>query len=149
MNCSSVRNRPILILPPRAQTRLLDVGRLEIGGGPQMNLAGHSVDNQGVAVLDDLGDVGHVADGGDSERARDDGDVARRPRLFEHEAAQPRAVVIEQRGGAHGARDQDGVLRQFLRQKHEALPGELMQQPIGDVGEVMQAIAQVGVGLSL
>ena len=34
------------------------------------------------------------------------------PAFLEHKAAQARAVVIEERGRAHGARDQDGVLRQ-------------------------------------
>ena len=39
-------------------------------------------------VLDQAGDVRDLADGRDAERPGDDGDVARRPALLEHEAAQ-------------------------------------------------------------
>ena len=53
----SVAQRAILVLPARAQPRLLDIGRLEIGGRPQMHFAGDAVDDDRVAVLDDLGDI--------------------------------------------------------------------------------------------
>ena len=114
-----------------------------------MDFAGVAVDDDRVALLDDLGNVRDVADGGNRQRARDDGDVARRARLLEHHAAQPRAVVVEQRRRAHRTRDQDRVFRQLLGQQDEALAGKLMQQAIGDVGQVVQPIAQVGVGLAL
>ena len=111
----SVAQGAILILPPGAQLRLFDIGRFEIGRRQQVHFAGDAVDDQRVAVLDDLGDIGDVADRGNPERARDDRDMARRARLFEHEAAQPRAIVVEQRRRAHRAGDEDRVLRQFAR----------------------------------
>ena len=86
---------------------------------------------------------------GIGERAGDDRDMARCAGLLDHQTAQPRAVIVEQRGRTHRARDEDGVFRQFVRQQDQALAGKLMQQAIGDVGQVVQPIAQVGVGLAL
>ena len=60
-----------------------------------------------VALLD-------LADRGDAERARHDGHMRGRPAFLQHQAAQPRAVVVEQRRRAHGAGDQDGVVGQLL-----------------------------------
>ena len=37
--------------------------------------------------------------------------------LLQHQAAQALPVVIEQLGGAHGAGDEDGVLRQAARRR--------------------------------
>ena len=61
----------------------------------------------------------------------------------------PRTVIVEQRRRAHRARHQNGVFRQLVRQQNQALAGELMHQAIGDVGQVVQPIAQVRVGLAL
>ena len=112
-----VAQRAILRLLAGAHPRLLGVGRLDVRRRPQIDLAGVAVDDDRVALLDDLGDVGDVADRRHRERPRDDGDMARRARLLEHEAAQPGAVVVEQRRRAHRARDQDRALRQFVRQE--------------------------------
>ena len=144
-----VAQRAVLVLPARAQPRLFGVGRLDVRLRAHLHFAGHAVDDDRVALFDDLGDVGQVADGGDRQGARDDGDVARRARFLQHHAAQPRAVVVEQRRRAHRARDQDRVVRQLARLQHQALAGELVQQAVGDVGQVVQAIAQIGVGLAL
>ena len=86
---------------------------------------------------------------GIAERAGDDGDMARGARLLQHQTAQPGAVVIEQRRRAHRAGDENGVFRQFVRQQNEALAGKLMQQAIGDVGQVVEPIAQIGISLAL
>ena len=134
---------------PGAHPRLLRVSRLDVRGWAQVDFARVSVNDDRVALLDDLGDIGDVADGGNRQRPSDDGDVARRARLLEHKPAQPRPVIVEQGRRAHRARDQDRVLRQFLGQDDETLAGQLMQEPIGDVGQVVQPVAQVGVGLAL
>ena len=63
----------------------------------------------GSTALEHALDLGH---GGDAERARHDGDMAGGTAFLQHQAAQALPVVIEQLGGAHGAGDQDGVLRQ-------------------------------------
>ena len=132
-----VAQSPILRLFARAHARLFGVGRLDIRGRPQVDFARVAVDDDRVAVLNDFGDVRDIAHGGQRERAGDDGDMARGARLLEDDAAQPRAVVVEERCGAHRTRDEDGALRQFLRQENEALASELMQEPVGDVGQIV------------
>ena len=84
------------------------------GGGRICTCAGRAVDDDGVARLDQAGGVVDLADGRNAERARDDRDVRGRPAFLQHQAAQPLAVVVEQRRRAHRARDQDGVFRQLL-----------------------------------
>ena len=69
--------------------------------------------------------------------------------LLQDEAAQPRPIVVKQRGGAHRAGDKNCALRKFFGEKREALPGKLMQEPVGDVGKVVQPVPQIGVGLAL
>ena len=70
-----------------------------------------------------------------------------RPAFLEHEAAQPLAVVVEQRRRAHRAGDQDGVLRQALARRRVVAAGQLAHQAVGEVVEIVQALAQIGVGL--
>jgi hypothetical protein len=111
-----------------------------------MRLARAAIDDDGVAVLDQGRDVLDVADGGNAERTRHDGDVARRAALLEHEAAQLLAVVFEQRGRPHHARDEDGVVWQIGVARHERLAGELMQHAIGEIVEIMQPVAEIGGG---
>ena len=85
-------------------------------------------------------------DGGDAERARDDRDMRVRAAFLEDEAAQALAVVVEQRRRAHGAGDQDGVFRQALARRRVVLAEQLAHQPVGEVVEVVQALAQIRVG---
>ena len=54
-------------------------------------------------------------DGGDAERAGDDGDVAGRAALLQDQAADALAVVVEELGRAHVAGDDDRVARQVRR----------------------------------
>ena len=73
----------------------------------------------GVAGIDQAGRILDLADRRDAERARHDRDMRGRAAFLQHEAAQARAVVVEQRGRPHGARDDDGVLGQlFLARAH-------------------------------
>ena len=69
-----------------------------------------------------------------------------RPAFLQHQAAQPFAVVIEQRGRAHGARDHDGVLRQLLFARRVVLAHQDAHQPVGEIVEIVQAVAQIRVG---
>ena len=105
----SSREQPVLLLPAGAEAHLVGIGGLDVGGRPQMHLAGVAVDDDGVAGLGQRHDVVELPDRGDAERARDDGDVAGRPALLEHQAAQPLAVVVEQLGRPHVAGDDDRV----------------------------------------
>ena len=71
-----------------------------------------------------------------------------RAAFLQHQAAQPLAVVVEQRRRPHRARDQDGVLRQALARRRVIAAGELAHQPVGEVVEIVQPLAQKGIGLA-
>ena len=113
---------------------------------PHMHVAGRAVDDDGVARLDQAGGVGDLADRRNAERARHDRDVRGRPAFLQHQAAQPLAVVVEQRRRTHRARDQDGVFRQLLARRRVILAHQHAHQPVGEIVEVVQAVAQIGIG---
>ena len=74
------------------------------------------------------------------ERLGDDGDVALAAAVLDHQAAQARAVVVEQVGRAHGARDQHGVVRQIGDGAARArAAGQDAQQAVGQLVEVLAA----------
>ena len=81
------------------------------------------------------------------KRPRHDGDMARRAALLEHQPAQALAVVIEQLRRAHGAGDEDGVLRQISGRRRPRPAREQAQQPIGEVVDVVQPLARIRIGL--
>ena len=88
-----------------------------------------------------------LADRGNAERPRHDGDVRMRSAFLEDQAAQPLAVVVEQRGRPHRAGNQDGILRQALARRRVVAAGELAHQAIGEVVEIVQSLAQERIGL--
>ncbi len=141
-----VAQREILRLPARAQFDALDIGALDVRRRPHMHVAGRAVDDDGVARFDKAGGVGDLADGRNAERARHDRDVRGRAAFFEHEAAQSLAVIIEQRRRPHRARDENGVVRQLLARRRVILAHQHAHQPVGEVVEIVQAVAQIGIG---
>ena len=100
----------------------------------------------GVAGIGDAGGVGDLADRGDAERARDDGDVRVRAAFLQHQPAQALAVVFEQRRRAHRARHDHGVLRQPVARRRVVLAEQLVHQPVRQFVEIVQALAQIGIG---
>src|ERR1700683_4827364 len=82
MNCSSVRNSPMPAAPVSA-----------IWGRSTLKPA---LSNSVIAGSSDAGGVVDLANRGNAERARHDRDVRMRAALFQNQAAQPLAVVIEQ-----------------------------------------------------
>ena len=66
--------------------------------------------------------------------------------LLEHQAAQTLAIVVEQSGRPHRARNQHGIFRQPVARRHIVLAEELVHQPVGEIVEVVQPVAQVRVG---
>ena len=141
-----VAQRVVLLLPPRPQPDPLDIGRLHVGRGPDVHVAGRAVDDDRIARVDDAGGVGDLADRGDAERARHDRDMRGRPAFLEHEAAQAPAVVVEQRRRSHRAGHQHGVFRQPLARRRVVLAGELAHQPVGEIVEIVQPLAQIRIG---
>ena len=112
-----------------------------------MQITGRAVEDDGIARIGHAGGVVDLADRGNAERARHDGNMRGRAALFENQAAQLFAVVIEQRRRPHGAGDQDGVVRQVVARGRVIAAGELTHQPVGEVVEIMQALAQIRIGL--
>ena len=143
-----VAQRKVLELAARPQPHELDIGGFEVGGGADMDLAARPVDDDGIGGIDEPDRIADLADRGDAERARDDGDVGGRAAFLEDEAAQPLAVVVEQRRRTHRPRDQDRVLRQVLARRRVVAAEQLAQQAVGEIVEVVQALAQVGIGLA-
>ena len=143
-----VAQRLILLLPPRPQPYPLGIGGLHVGQRPDLQIAGRAVNDDGVARIDDAGGVVDVADRRNAERARHDGDMRMRAAFLQHQTAQPLAVVIEQRRRTHRAGDQDGILRQVLARRRVIAAGELTHQPVGEVVEVVQPLAQERIGLA-
>ena len=94
----------------------------------------------------DRDDVLRLPDGDHAQRARDDRHMRRRAALFEHDGAQPRAVVLEQLGRPHVAGDENGVLGQLAAGGRGAVAGEDAQQPIGEIVEIVQPVADIGIG---
>ena len=114
-----------------------------------MHIAGRAVDNHRIVRFDEAGDVGNKPDRGDSERARDDRHMARRPALLEDQPAQFRAVIVEQRRRPHVAGDDDRVLRDAVAVGDIALARQLVQQAVGEIVEIVQPITQIRIGLAL
>ena len=92
------------------------------------------------------GAFGDLADRGDAERARHDGDVRVGGAFLQHQAAQPLAVVVEQRRRAHRAGDQDGVVGQLLARRRVILADQLPHQAVAEIVEVVQPLAQIRIG---
>ena len=101
----------------------------------------------GIAGFDQAGGIRDLADRRDAERARHDRDMRGRPAFLQHQAAQPLAVIVEQRRRPHHARDQDGVVRQLLARRRVVAAHQLPHQAVGEIVEIVQPLAQIGVGL--
>ena len=100
-----------------AQCALGFEGGDDFGLGAQVRLAGFAVDHDAVADARGVGDAFRRADQRQAHRARDDRDMRGRGGVFQHQADQPLAAIVEQFGRTHRARDDDGVERQFLRRR--------------------------------
>ena len=111
-------------------------------------MAHRAVDDDRVARIDDAGRIGDLADRRDAERARDDRNMRGRPAFLQHQAAQLLAVVVEQRCRAHRARHEDRVIRQLLARGRVVASDKLAHQPVGEIVEIVQPLAQIRVGLA-
>ncbi len=138
----------ILLLAPRPEPRLLGVGGLDVARRTDLDDAEGAVHDDAVAGFDEARHIGHVPHHRDPERPRHDGDVARRATVLEHEAPQPGPIVVEEGRRPHGTGHDHGIVGQCIVSADEALPGQLVQQPVGEFVEVVEPVAQVGVGLA-
>jgi len=142
----NVAEGPVLLLPPRPQADHLGVGRFDLRPRPDMDLARDAVDDDRIAGLAERCGVLDLAHGGDAQRPGDDGHVTRRPPLLQHDAPEGPRVVVEERRRPHGARHEDRVLGKG-RVPCRAGADQRPQQAVGEVVEVVQALAEIGVGL--
>ena len=147
--CGRVAESAILRLAPGAHTRLFRISRFDVRRRPQMDLARVAVDDDRIAcsTISEIFAISLTA-GTPSARAT----MAiwlEAPASSSTSSAQPGAVIIEERRRAHRAGDEDGVFRQLVRQQNQALASELMQEAIGDVGQVVEPIAQIRISLAL
>ena len=148
MTQGTIAQRLVLLLAPRAQPDALGIGGRHVGQRPDMQIAGRAVDNDRIARIGNAGCVIDLADRRDAERTRNDGNMGVRAALFEHEAAQPLAIVVEQRRRAHGAGNDDGILRQVIARRRMIAAGKLLHQAIGKIVEIVQPLAQKRIGLA-
>ena len=114
-----------------------------------MHLAAVGVDDDGVALVDPLDHAARFADGGNAERPGDDGDVALTAGVFEDQPAQAGAVVVEQVGRAHAARDEYRIVGQVGDGPAASLTaGQDAQQAVGERIEILEPLVPVGIGLA-
>ena len=66
--------------------------------------------------------------------------------LFQDHASDFGAIVIEKFGRTHVARDDDRIGRKIAARSRGNLAGEDAQQAIGEIVEIMHALAQVWIG---
>ena len=109
-----------------------------------MDDAGVAVDQNGIAVQRLGRDAAGVNHQRNRQSARDDGGVAADRTLFEHDAFQFAAIFQEFRG-ADVAGDQNRVFG-HLGPGILALSGQDAQQAVGEVVQIVQPFAQIGVG---
>jgi hypothetical protein len=109
-----VAQRAVLRLSPGPQAHALGISGFDFVRRPEIDRSRRAVDDHRIVRVGDADRVGDFADRRNAERAGDDRDMGVRRAFLEHEAAQPLAVVIEQRRRPHVARDQDCVVGQLL-----------------------------------
>ena len=148
--CGRSMTRPALSSSSTFWPSLLTLGLsrngFDFGGGTEVDRARGAVDDNRVAGIGDADGVGRLADGRNAKRAGYDGDMRVGGAFFQHEAAQPFAIIVEQRRRTHRARDENGVVRQLFARGRVVLPGELAHQAMAEIFEIVQAFAKVGIG---
>ena len=136
----------VLRLPPRPQAHALGIGGFDFGRWPKIDRSRGAVDDHGIVGIGDADRIGDLADRRNPESPGDDRNVGVRGALFEHEAAQSLAIIVEQRRRPHAARDQDRVVGQLLARRRVVAAHQLPHQAVAEVLEIMQALAQVRIG---
>ena len=135
-----------LRLPASAQSHALDIGPLHIGRGPHMHIPARPVYNDGVPGVGHAGGIVDPADRGDAQGARDYRDMRVGATLLENKPAQALAIILKQRCRPHRAGYDDRVFRQAIACRRVILPKQLMHQPVGELVQIVQALAQIRIG---
>ena len=102
--------RLVFALLARLKACLVPVGSDHFAGGANVDFTAICIDDDRIAFIDPLHDTSGLPDGGNAEGLGDNGNMTLTTRILDHQAAQARAVVVEQICWTHGAGDQNGVM---------------------------------------
>ena len=107
------------------------------------------IDDDDVAGFDIVEQVRGPSDHRNVEGAGDDGDVGGHRAFLEDQAAQPGPVIVEKLCRTHVAGDKDDIFGElpFGAEIVSLGSGQMLEQAIGEVLEVVQPLAQIGVPL--
>jgi hypothetical protein len=108
-----------------------------------MNNAILAIDDDRIAVFRQRGNAGDLAHHRNAHGAGNDHHMAGNGPIFENKSADRSPWIVKQFRCPHGAGHDDGVLRQTLAAGHKT--GQLPEQPVGEVVEIMQPLAQIGI----
>ena len=136
-------DRLILFLLACAEAGFLRIGINNVRRRTNINIARIAIENDGVALINIVENGFGTPHRDDTECARDDGDMGIRRALFEHQPAQAHFVVIQQFSRTHVAGNQDRVVGQITARRRQLDAGELAQQPVRQIIEIMQPVAQI------
>ncbi len=125
----------------RRGDRLLDIGARADQHRPVL-----AVDDHDVARFDPARRLGDAADDRDIEGAGDDRDMGGRRAFLEHQPLDPPVRVIQQLGRPHGVGDEDEFGRHLGGGHAGGLPGQKLLQPVGEILQIVEPLAQIGVG---
>jgi len=139
-----VADRGIPLLRLGLHRHLVTKGRGHGVVGTQVHNTLVAIDKDEITVERLGGDALGIDDQRNRQRARDDRSMRADSPLLEHDPAQA-PPVIEQICRPDIARHEDGICR-HLGAGLLALSGKDAQQPVGKVVEIVQPLAQIGVG---
>jgi len=110
---------------------LASIACLDVLARANEDLGVVAIDDDEIAGLDLGQDILGAAHDGDVEGPRDDRDMGGGRPLFEHQRLQSAAVVIEEFGRPHRARNEDEFLGQLGGGRGRHLAGEMLLQAVG------------------
>ena len=146
-NGFDIAQAAILRLPRRPQAGFFLIGMFDVGRRADMDQPRRAIDNNAVSRFNKTGGIVDHADSRNSQSAGDNGDMALRPAFLQHQPAQARAVVIEQRGRPHRTGHQNGIVGQIPRGAGHRAAAQQIEQAVGQFIEIVQTLAQIGVVL--
>ena len=108
-----------------------------------MHLRIVAIGDDRVAVLGQRHDARRLADHRNTHGARNDHHMAGHRTVFKHQATHVFTRIIEQLGRPHGARHDDRIVWKIRCRHLGAVAGQLPEQPVGQVVEIMHPLAQI------
>ncbi len=129
-----------------ARLQALEKQLADFVSGTDQNLGVLGINDQPVAILDPCHGLADLANHRDVERPGNDRDMRIGRALLEHDPTQAAAVIVEKLGRAQIAGDEDDVFVDGNGGTAGLGAGEMLKQPVGEVLEVVDPLAQVRIG---